>query len=262
MIYKKHLIITFIFLIICLFANHTEAQTYYGKHGQGKFVILNDSIGVCYFNVIVGIDILTWDPDTCRIRKNFDTLFITTINNPKMVHLYPSNDNLKIENVLLFPAITLYSYSAEWDDWMIITIGAWSDSIQRKTFVKDVFLEKGMYVMKEGWLVWYDRYSFVCDSSGRYDIAIDFGKKDDVVLDEMPLLIKGKNLVPINDSLQIQCWAENGFFFPRMQKRKKSIGCQPLSFVNPGQGAKNLPANSKDMSFLPKKYLKYLRSTY
>lgn len=258
MIYKKRLIITFIFLIICLFANRIEAQTYYGNNGQGKFVILNDSIGVCYFNAGIGVDIWLWHPDTCRIRKNFDTLFITTINNPKMVHLYPSNDNMKIEHVFHLPVITLYSYNAGFDSWKIEALGAWSDSIQRKTFVKNAFLEKGrMYVMTECWWHWYERYSFFCDSSGMYDIEIDFGSKG-VVLEEMPLLIKGKSLVPINDSLQIQCWAKNGFFFPLMQKRKKPTSFQPLYILT--QGNKNLPKDSEDMSFLPKKYLKYLKT--
>lgn len=260
MIYKKHLIITFIFLIICLFANHTEAQTYYGKHGQGKFVILNDSIGVCYFKAGIGVDCWIWSPDTCRLRKSYDTLFVTTLNPKQLLHIYPSSENLTIENVLELSSVTLYSYNTNFDFWTIERMGAWSDTIQEKIFIKDVLLRKGrLYILVEESLFASKRFSFYCNKQGRFDIGIDYGSKG-IILKEMPLLVKGRKLIPANDSLQVCCWAENGFFFPIMRKKNKMSSVKPLSVIFKENA--NLPKDPNDMSFLPKKYLKYLRSTY
>lgn len=252
------LMIIFVIFIVCQLSN-CNAQTYYGNNGQGKFIIINDSIGVGYFKAGIGVDCWIWDTDTFRLRKSNDTLFVTTLNSKQLLHIYPSSENLTIENVLDLESITLYSYNNVFDSWTIERMGAWSDTIQEKIFIKDVFLRKErLYVMIKECPVASSRFSFYSEKTGRFDIEIDYGSKG-TVLKEMPLLVKGRKLIPANDSLQICCWAENGFFLPVMLKKNKPSYYKPLSFFM--RENINLPTNSKDQSFIPKKYLKHLKST-
>lgn len=248
-----------IFVVFTVFHfSNCNAQTYYGNNGQGKFIIINDSTGVGYFKAGIGVDCWIWNTDTFRLRKSNDTLFLSNLNPKQMLHFFPSSENLTIKNVLDLESITLYSYNNVFDSWTIERMGAWSDTVQRKIFVKDVFLrKKRLYVMLKESPGASFRFSFYCEKPGRFDIEIDFGSKG-TILNEMPLLVKGRKLIPANDSMQICCWAENGFFLPVMLIKNKPSYYKPLSIIM--QENMNLPTNSKDQSFIPKKYLKYFKN--
>ena len=107
---------TLVILLVCLLSN-INAQTYYGEQSKGKFVILNDSTGIGYFKAGIGVDCWIWSLDTCRLRKSYDTLFVTTLNPKQLLHIYPSSENLTIENVLELSSVTLYSYNTNFDFW-------------------------------------------------------------------------------------------------------------------------------------------------
>ena len=242
----------------CLFSNNISGQTYYGDNGQGKFVVLNDSIGIGYFLAGLGVDHWIWRADTFSLRRSNDTLYISSLNPKQWVHLYKSDTNLKIESVSYLSSITLYNYFAGVDSWWLVRTGGWRDIVTGKTFVKDIWLAEGWYIIVNEYVVGSDRYSFYCDSSGRYDIGIDFDyKMRGVMLKDMPLLVKGKKLIPASDSLQALCWAENGFFLPEMTKNKKTIYVKPLSILS--QGDNNLP-NKREKNFMPSRYSRYLNT--
>ncbi|MBQ6725848.1 MAG: hypothetical protein IJQ89_04650 [Bacteroidales bacterium] len=239
--------------------NKTEAQTYYGDNGKGKFIILNDSIGIGYFKAGIGVDHWIWVPDTFSLRRSNDTLHVSSLRPKQYIHLKKSDFNLKIESAYDLLSISLYSYNKEFETWTIERMGGWSDTAKRITFVREVYLRKyRLYILVTESVVGSERYSFYCDSTGIYDIEIDFGMKD-VVLKEMPLLVRGTKLIPASDSLQTLCWAENGFFLPIMKEKKKTIYVKPLLIWS--QRNKNLPNNSNDRSFMPSRYFKYLKQT-
>ena len=181
--------------------NKTEAQTYYGDNGKGKFIILNDSIGIGYFKAGIGVDHWIWVPDTFSLRRSNDTLHVSSLRPKQYIHLKKSDFNLKIESAYDLLSISLYSYNKEFETWTIERMGGWSDTAKRITFVREVYLRKyRLYILVTESVVGSERYSFYCDSTGIYDIEIDFGMKD-VVLKEMPLLVRGTKLIPASDSL-------------------------------------------------------------
>ena len=94
----------------CLFSNNISGQPYYGDNGQGKFVVLNDSIGIGYFLAGLGVDHWIWRADTFSLRRSNDTLYISSLNPKQWVHLYKSDTNLKIESVSYLSSITLYNF--------------------------------------------------------------------------------------------------------------------------------------------------------
>lgn len=240
--------------------NKTEAQTYYGDNGKGKFIILNDSIGIGYFKAGIGVDHWIWVPDTFSLRRSNDILYVSSLRPKQWVHLTKSNSNLKKESVRDLFSVTFYSYCKECDTWMIERTGGWRDTA-KKSFVKEKYLYKDrLYIIVIEDVVASQRYSFYCGSSGMYDIEIDYDFGDrQVVLNEMPFLVRGKKLIPASDSLQTLCWAENGFFLPIMKEKKKTIYVKPLLIWS--QRNKNLPNNSNDRSFMPSRYFKYLKQT-
>jgi hypothetical protein len=81
-----------------------------------------------------------------------------------------------------------------------------------------------------------------------------------VVFNEFPLLIKRNRLIPIDKEKQMQCWLDNGFFFPKMKIRKKE---EKYDIINGYHiGLRNLPTEMKQgiSKPLPRKYRKYLNN--
>ena len=63
---------------------------------------------------------------------------------------------------------------------------------------------------------------------------------DDVVyFKKFPLLKKRNSLIPINQSLNNQCWVNNGFFFPKMKLSKKNRKFKTIPRWS--QGLRGLP---------------------
>ena len=116
-----------------------------------------------------------------------------------------------------------------------------------------------LYVMTNDYIIWRSGHSFFCEESGMYGIVINFGHKG-TVLEEMPLLKKGNRRVPVSDSLQVRCRAENVFFIPVLKKKKKRVSFKPLLIWN--NGGINLPKDKNDKNFMPSKYRQYIKATH
>jgi len=77
-----------------------------------------------------------------------------------------------------------------------------------------------------------------------------------VIFNEFPLLVKGNRLIPIDKEKQLECWFDNGFFFPKMKLSKKNKKYDVMNGHD--VGLKNLPAEMKKgiSKPLPRKYIR------
>jgi hypothetical protein len=234
----------------------TKAQIYYGKDLFGKLQIVNDSTGTITF--------ITWlagrSVDSCYIRKHGDTIFLSTKARWRnKVSVYKT---IQTATNPWFPAvIKIYEYNFHEKKYEYISdnIGIYDSTKQSIVLEENVF-GRGTYIIVYRTFLSYFRVK--CSFNTDRNYVVLEGNPDynlqGVVFDEFPLLAKKNRLIPIDKKKQLECWLDNGFFFPKMKISKKEKKYDIISghYV----GLRNLPMQMReDISKpLPRKYLEYL----
>jgi hypothetical protein len=196
------------------------------------------------------------------MRKKGDTIFLSTETQWKC-QINAFENNQTVTNPWFHVAIKIYeySYSNKKYEYTRDAVGAYDSTIN--SFVIEGFVfHRGNYIMV------YEHYP------ASYRVKCSFKNTDNnyvaieenpdyirgVIFNEFPLLVKRNRLIPIDEEKQMQCWLDNGFFFPKMKisKKGKEYNIIDGHYI----GLRNLPAEMKQgiSKPLPRKYLKYLNN--
>jgi len=239
--------------MIILFIS-TQAQTYYGKNLFGRLQIINDSTCTVTF--------ISWlashSVDTCYIYKHGDTIFLST--KAKWRYKVNAFEKRQIATNPWFPIIIKkYKYSNKKYEYISDAIGVY-DSVAKSIVLEDDIFSRGNYIIVFEDLFIYYRVKCSFDNKSYYVVLKehpDYTKG--VIFDDFPLLIKKNRLIPIDKEKQVQCWLDNGFFFPKMKMSKKH---KKYNIINGNYiGLRNLPTKMESLEKLkplPRKYIKYL----
>jgi len=253
---KLHLLFT---TLVILFSN-IQAQTYYGKKMFGRIQTINDSVTTVTFISFMN----TRSVDTCYIRKNMDTIFLST--KTQWRHKVNIFDNEQTVSYPCFPwdypiiKIYKYSYPDKKYEYQGEVVGI-RDSLTHSIVILSVFY-RGNYIIVYKDFFFY--YRVKCSFNNERNFIVlehnpDYVKG--VIFNDFPLLIKGNRLIPIDKEKQMQCWFDNGFFFPKMKMSKKN---KKYHVINGHYiGLRNLPTKMEDLEKLkplPRKNMKYLEN--
>ena len=212
-----------LFITVLTFTISIEAQTYYGKNLFGRLQAINDSVVTVTF--ISFMD--TRSVDTCYIRKNVDTIFLSTKAQWRnKVNIF---DNVQTFSYPCYPwdypiiKIYEYSYPDKKYKYQDEFVGV-RDSLTHSIYVEHVFYRGSYIIVYKDFFFYYrvkcsfnnERNFIVLESNPAYNVF-----QQGVVFNEFPLLVKGNKLIPIDKEKQMQCWLDNGFFFPKMKISKE-----------------------------------------
>ncbi|HON20018.1 MAG TPA: hypothetical protein PLW70_01610 [Bacteroidales bacterium] len=252
--------ISVLLIIMTLFALSSKAQLYYGKDLFGRLKIINDS--VCTVTFISWMDIRS--EDTCSFRKQGDTLWLSTKARIRYrVNVYDKNQPVFkpwIPVIIKTYSYTAYNKKYNFSDEKT----AIYDSLTKTIVLNESGFSEGTYII--AFRIFGEYYRVKCDF-GYYQkperkyltLQEDTNYFHGVVFNEFPLLVKGNKLIPIDEEKQVQCWLDNGFFFPKMKMSKKH---KKYNIINGNYiGLRNLPTKMKGLEKLkplPRKYIKYL----
>lgn len=257
-------ILVIFFLVISL--GEMSGQIYYGKQKFGKIKIIGDTIAIPYFfKTPYG----TFSDDTCIISRNADTLFLTTkVTWLYKVHLYPYA--IDKQNIDYLASAVLYVRSP-YDpyNWVNGPMAGWYDSINKmhyidcfyglnKNYVHMIVLSRGE---RHSRVIFYIKESNFYFTIGLEENPLYIEGSTGVVLDHFPLLEKGNRLIPCSELKQVQCWVDNGFFFPIMKKSKKPNYSYKWKATK-NRGLQNLPYGVlQPKQSLQKKYFDFFNDT-
>ena len=235
-------------------------QSYYGKNNLGWLRFINDSTAVADF---LGLPYNPLNKDTCKVSSIGDTLFLTT-KATWLYKVYLYTEPVEKHNIEYLESANLYTQSLIPHEWCDATMAGWYDSVHKMHYIECfyVFQKNYFYIVVLSHLEKYSRVAFYSEKTSCYlTIGIEqnplyYDGWTGIILDHFPLLVKGNRLVPCCDLKQVQCWVDNGFFFPIMKKGQpgKSFVRIPSKY----RGMQNLPyCDIPAKKTLPKKYFDY-----
>lgn len=214
--YEKKLILLIVLTCMCCLC---FGQVYYGKDEFGKIEFVNDTIAlIAFINTNGAIN-------NCQVYyySNNDTIYLTTkIKEP--FDIYFSKNQIPINIGGWCELTKLYFFSEN-----ILKLGiegcyGYYDTISKITVFNDFLVKNNdIIVLQDG--PYYVRLKIHTNNIEERYFAIRHNGDsfDDVVFfNKFPLLKKRNSLIPINKSLNNQCWVTNGFFFPKMKVSKKN----------------------------------------
>ena len=212
---KKNKII--IIAILTTMSFLCSGQVYYGKGNFGKMEFINDSVALLSFNNENGKIINT----QVSCSGHNDTIFMST----------------KVEE----PFTVIFSKTKipiNTGGWCVLTknyiklnklvLGiegcfGYYDTITKNIVFNDFFVKNGeILVFKTG--PFYVRLKIHTNNYEERYFSIhknDFDEEHWIFFKKFPLLKKGNYLIPISNTLNYQCWVDNGFYFPKMKISKK-----------------------------------------
>lgn len=210
-------------IFICLFfllnVLDVVGQVYYGENKFGKIQFINDSIIYIHFidrpfNMI---------RDTCFVERNGDTLFITTkeIWKYKLVDIKKEEYHVKNSIPIICKIYWTYKNKHEFEQEIIAEKDLEKNLIYVNyvTIPVDYTLIFNNYGMYSRTKIYIPNDEYCCLIFKYNNTTIN---NNLCVFDRFPLIKRGNRLIPINGSLQEQCWLDNGFFFPKMKILKKA----------------------------------------
>ena len=269
----KKLYISFVTLITVF--THVDAQTYYGEKSFGRLQIINDSMGtVTFISYLASRSV-----DDCSIRKHGDTVFLSTNAQWRYkVNVFDEEQTAVIDrfgsviattrgidtlinfvNPRIATVIKIYRYSFpdKKYEYLEDDIGIY-DSITNSIILETNAFYRGNYIIVYKDFSGYYRVKCSFKKDVQYVVLEknpdDYWYQGVLVFNEFPLLIKRNRLIPIDKEKQLDCWLDNGFFFPKMKLSKKS---KEYNVINGHYiGLRNLPTEiRKGISKpLPRKY--------
>lgn len=250
-------LITLSFIMILLFGS-MQAQTYYGKKSFGRLKMVDDSI--CTVTFISCMDINNQCVDTCYIHKQGDTIFLST----KAKWRYKVNvfeeEQIATEPLWKTP-IKIYKYYSFDKSYSLMDVSGiyYEDSNTGSIIIEQFMFTKGFYIIIYRDIFEYYRVKYFFNEDKNYVVLErNHNYANGVIFNEFSLLVKGNRLLPIDKEKQMQCWFDNGFFFPKMRMSKKY---KKYNVINGYHiGLRNLPAEIKKgiSKPLPRRYVKDL----
>lgn len=222
-------------LFICFFSTTSlgNAQTYYyGQDSIGCLEIKNDSVLFAYF-----ID--CWRPVTGSYEEVFyhrkgDTIFLSTHNKPRAridtaMHINTAEKDKNEQSVPVIIKVfhkkdskkSSSPYNLVYEDIEYL------DTVTNRITTNIISQEAAIIVIKIAHT--YLRV-FVPEKNANGNglnengsaVSIDVSgayANHGLFLEDFPLLIDGDCLCPIDAEKNFQCWIDNGFYFPVMQKK-------------------------------------------
>ena len=220
-----------VIILLCLvrITYVVEAQAYYGEHGIGKIELIDDSTVLAYF-------VEHWRPSTGSFEKltyykSGDLIFISSSTKPRAkIDTCMCDDSVVDDNLnhtipviakvfhqkgeLIFPADYYLAYEEI----------AFLDTITKKIRVNIYYQEDAIVVINSSGF--YCRAFlpgiFTRKLNGKrchavIDISGSFTNHG-LFLENFPLRVDGKKLIPVDSLKNFQCWIDNGFYFPQMQE--------------------------------------------
>lgn len=220
-----------IFFYVVFLCNATFAQVFFGVNGLGRLELVNDSIYTVSFIIDSGEPIV----NSGVYYVNGDTVFISS-NIPIPYHICVLD-----EDTMITGNCTLVKVYRKIGNSFSLIEGCYGvfETANKKLFIKNVFLKsEDIIVFKDG--PFYKRLKIKNDLDYSKMLVIDFlnlgnGFEEVLTFNRFPLLVKGKKLIPCgSDEVIEDCWIYNGFYFPKMKRRKKDIKYQTLGLWSLG----------------------------
>lgn len=248
----------YFYIVFTILSTTIQAQVYYGKNQFGRLKFINDTTGTVTFISLLSGGVAV---DTCDILKHEDTIWLST----KAKWRYKVNvfDEPQTSSNPWYPVIIKRYYYASYDKkYKYHYEGegvAMYDSVTNSIIYENKLWGINDYIIAFKDIFEYFRVKCSFGNS-RNDFAITIEYNPDyhngVVFDNFPLLIKNNRLKPIDKNEQMKCWLDNGFFFPKMKKSKKSkrYNIRNGLYI----GLMNLPSELGTTKPIPIKYRKFL----
>lgn len=216
-------IVTATVMAFILFPDSSNAQEYYYGEGDfGELVIKDDSM---YFVSFYDMppEPLCLSYDTGFYYRIGDTLFLNSVCKRKYEIIECSEQDTAIKQCNSDYIVKLYRMS----NGNYYQINEFC-SVQNPNNEAELFIGGHSFYRNDLIVIGYwgigERFRVGKELPyGNYKIRIldnDIREKR-IYLDEFPLLIKGKKLIPIDKMKNKECWINNGFYFPAMKKEKK-----------------------------------------
>lgn len=216
-------IVTATVMAFILFPDSSNAQEYYYGEGDfGELVIKDDSM---YFVSFYDMppEPLCLSYDTGFYYRIGDTLFLNSVCKRKYEIIECSEQDTAIKQCNSDYIVKLYRMS----NGNYYQINEFC-SVQNPNNEAELFIGGHSFYRNDLIVIGYwgigERFRVGEELPyGNYKIRIldnDIREKR-IYLDEFPLLIKGKKLIPMDERKNKECWINNGFYFPAMKKEKK-----------------------------------------
>lgn len=247
---RQYILLPLMILLFCF----AHAQTYYGEKLFGRLEMIDDSVCTIAF-----ISMGDYYPvDSCCVRKHEDTVFLSTKKQWRYkVNIFDKQQT--VDNPWYCSIIKIYRYSfSNKYEYITDVVGSY-DSITRSIVVEEIVFGKGQYIVVFKDIFTYYRVKCSFDKERNF-VVLDENPDytNELIFNEFPLLVKGNKLIPIDKEKQMQCWLDNGFFFPKMKMSKKT---KKYKIINGHYiGLRNLPTKMESLEKLkplPRKYMKY-----
>lgn len=197
-----------LYVVVLLYCNFCEAQTFYGSSNFGRFEILNDSTCTLCF---ISDNPLMNRVDSCSCVKTGDTIYIST----KVRH--------RFEIVEEYPFETLERSSLVYKEYRYQFLGEGyqllnEDCVCENDKIMNFPGFKNGDIIVVRYFIVYDRFKWIY---GEERPIIKYNIVDGCCFDNFPLLMRGNQIIPIDEEKNEQCWIENGFYFPTMKRSRK-----------------------------------------
>jgi hypothetical protein len=221
-----------------------HAQTYYGEKLFGRLEMINDSVCTIAF-----ISMGDYYPvDSCCVRKHGDTVFLSTKKQWRYkVNIFDKQQT--VDNPWYCSIIKIYRYSfPNKYEYITDVVGAY-DSTTRSIVVEEIVFGRGHYILVYKDIFTYYRVKCSFDKERNFVVLEENPDyTNEIIFNEFPLLVKGNKLIPIDKEKQMQCWLDNGFFFPKMKMSKKT---KKYKIINGHYiGLRNLPTKMESLEKL------------
>lgn len=208
----------YLILLLSIKINVNSQSIYYGQHNFGKIEIINDSL--------LQIDFLYHEfyfKDTCYYSKKNDTIWIYskvkerfTIN---VLDYKPYRDSVDLTPIILKVYSNEYSKNHKYK--LMYEYPEMYDFLNKEIIINDLILENEEIIVLDMFFD-YERFKINFTSSENKFVIIKCNDYAIHIFNGFPLLIKNNRLIPISKEAQEKCWMENGFYFPKMQRSKKT----------------------------------------
>ena len=215
------IVFSLVMLFSCVFPQYGNAQEYYyGKDNFGQLVIINDSSFSATF-YREGWHVYN---DTGYYHRNGDTLFLSTISKNKYKIEEISERDLPELRFLSGGLIKVYKKDRS--NYYIATeeFANVYDEETKKYYLIYYFDGNEIIVFCDNYHA-YTRVRYkkkMHDNERRKILKIEvLDESLSLHLDDFPLLKRENILIPINKEKNEDCWINNGFYFPKMKKKKQ-----------------------------------------
>ena len=219
-------------IIICLRFGDCFAQHYFARNGSGELRLIDDYRYEASFYSMSGVDsgreTSFFDTGYYRVRHDTLSLSSATCSWADVFTAYDTSGLKRVDSAQYLIQLMGVNGLGKWHEYY--------KYIVRDVFRKDdtIVLFCPGYLYRNSILSVYDNHlqrRVIPDESlffsygvkKNYYIIIYPDNIRRIYLDEFPLLIRGRKLIPIDNDKNFRCFVYNGFFFPKMDQKEREL---------------------------------------